>query len=334
MPASSPVTPLLLHALKYFEVAARNLSFTRTAEEMHVTQGAVSQQIKGLEEQLGVRLFRRLHRGLELTHEGERLHRVAAKALRELEAEIQAIVPGATGNALFIRSSPSFSMMWLMPRLNAFARLYPDIELRLRGELFGMSASRMNVEAIDALVLYDRMPEPAGEREGQRTIMLMEEYLVPVASPAYLEKQGPLLQASDFGTRTLLHDDSPWEGARSYAEWGEWVRAATGNDSDEVENFGRHGHQYNLSQLAVNAALHDQGIAVARASLIVNELESGQLVPVVPLCARTSARYFLVLSERGGKDRSMATFRDWIVEECRAFETARDALLQRIVRIV
>lgn len=334
MAAGSPVTPLLLHALKYFDVAARNLSFTRTAEEMHVTQGAVSQQIKGLEEQLGVRLFRRLHRGLELTPEGERLHRVAGKALRELETEIQAILPGGAGNALFIRSSPSFSMMWLMPRLNAFARLHPGIELRLRGELFGMSASRMNVEAIDALVLYDRMPVRGGEREGQQAVMLMEEYLLPVASPAYLEKHGPPGQADDFAARTLLHDDSPWEGARSYAEWGEWVRAATGSDSDEVENFGRHGHQYNLSQLAVNAALHDQGIAMARASLIVNELESGQLVPVVPLCAPTSARYFLVLSGRGGKDRSMTVFRDWIVQECRAFEAERDALLRRIARIV
>lgn len=330
MPSNSAITPLLLHALKYFDVAARNLSFTRTAEEMHVTQGAVSQQIKGLEEQLGVRLFRRLHRGLELTPEGERLHRVAAKALRELEAEIQAILPGAAANALYIRSSPSFSMMWLMPRLNAFGRLYPDIELRLRGELFGMSASRMNVEAIDALVLYDR----PSEREGRQAIELMREYLLPVASPDYLERHGAPAQAADFGSCTLLHDDSPWEGARAYAEWGEWVAAATGGKDDEVENFGRHGHQYNLSQLAVNGALHGQGIAIARASLIVNELESGLLVPAVPLCARTSARYFLVLSERGGKDRSMATFRDWIVEECRAFEDERDAMLQRIARIV
>lgn len=330
MPSSHPVTPLLLHAIKYFDAAARTLSFTRAAEELHVTQGAVSQQIRGMEEQIGVRLFNRLPRALSLTQEGERLHRVVRRLLQELDAELHAIQPGASDQTLVIRSSPSFSMMWLMPRLNSFGRLHPEIEIRLRGELFGMSATRMNAEAIDVLVLYDQF---AGKDERNIT-PLMGEYLLPVASPAYLAQHPPVLQASDFRQLVLLHDDSPWEGAPSFAEWGEWLRLATQSDADEVENFGRHGHQYNLSQLAMNAAVLGQGVAMARTSMILEELGQYQLAPAVPLCVRASARYGLVFKQSGAKHRAMQIFRDWIVEECRQFEIERDAFLAGIARLV
>jgi DNA-binding transcriptional LysR family regulator len=330
MPAAQLVTPLILHAIKYFDAAARNRSFTRAAEELHVTQGAVSQQIRGLEEQVGARLFTRLPRGLALTQAGDRLYRVVGKILHDLEAELQAIAPHASEKTLVIRSSPSFSMMWLMPRLNNFSRLHPDIEIRLLGELFGMSASRMNVEAIDVLVLYDR---PA-EHSGQKVTPLMNEYLLPVASREYLGAHPPIDKAADFRRLTLLHDDSPWEGAPSFAEWGEWLQVATQDDSDAVENFVRHGHQYNLSQLAINAALLGQGVAMARTSLILDHLAREQLLPAVPICVRASAQYSLVFNTGSGKNRAMQIFRDWIVDECRQFEIERDSFLAGIARLV
>lgn len=330
MPPSQLVTPLVLHAIKYFEAAARNLSFTRAAEELHVTQGAVSQQIRGLEEQVGARLFKRLPRGLALTQEGERLHRAVHKALQDLETELHAIRPGSSSKTLVIRSSPSFSMTWLMPRLSDFSRQYPEIEIRLRGELFGMSTSRMNAEAIDLLVLYGQ----PSERSDPHVLPLMSEYVLPVASPHYLDTHDAIRQASDFARHVLLHDDAPWEGAPSFAEWGEWLRGATQSDADEVAGYGRHGHQYNLSHLAINAALLGQGVAMARASLIVDELGRQQLLPAVPVCVRASAQYSLVLNTNPGNRNAIQVFKDWIVEQCRRFELERAALLGGMTKLV
>lgn len=324
------LTPLVLHAVKYFDAAARNLSFTKAAAELHVTQGAVSQQIRGLEEQVGVSLFTRLPRGLLLTREGESLHKAVHRALRELETELQAIQPEAATKHFFLRSSPSFSMMWLMPRLNSFSRLYPDIEIRLRGELFGMSAARMSAESIDALVLYGQ----GAEKPKHHVLPLMSEYLLPVATKDYLEKHPAITDASCFLRHTLLHDDAPWEGAPSFAEWGEWVRKATLSESDEVEKFGHHGHQYNLSQLAINAALLGQGIAIARVSLILEELKSGHLVPVVPVSVRSTADYCFVINESKRSSRSLEVFMGWISAECDAFAAARDEFLSNISTLV
>lgn len=330
MPQNQLVTPLVLHAIKYFESSARYCSFTRAAEELNVTQGAVSQQIKGLEEQVGVTLFKRLSRGLALTAEGERLFRVVHLALGELETVLQAVQPKAQGETLVIRSSPSFSMMWLMPRLSRFSRLYPEIEIKLRGELFGMSTSRMNLEGVDVLVVYEQF----SVRHEQQVLPLMQEYLLPVASSGFLAQAGEISEAAQFGSLSLLHDDAPWEGAAAFAEWGEWLRLATQDSSGTVEKFGSHGHQYNLAQLAINAASHEEGIAMARASLIHEELASGRLLPAVPLAVRASAAYGLVQNGNVRNSRAVRAFTDWIREECTQFELQRDALLAEKARLV
>lgn len=324
------VTPLVLHALKYFDAAARNLSFTRAAAELHVTQGAVSQQIKGLEEQIGARLFVRMTRSLRLTREGSELHRVVNRLLQELELQLQAIQPSLNNKSVAIRSSPSFSMMWLMPRLSGFGRLYPEIEIHLRGELFGMSALKMSAESIDILVLYGQGPDQSNHHASR----LMSEYLLPVANSDYLTRYPALAQASDFTEHILLHDDSPWENAPPYAEWGEWMRIATQCNDNEVQDFVRHGHQYNLSHLAINAATYGQGMAMARTSLILDELAQGQLIPTVPICVKASAAYFLVINEHVGNKKSVNIFKDWLTEECREFETQRNAILSGIARLV
>ncbi|GGC88428.1 LysR family transcriptional regulator [Undibacterium terreum] len=330
MPKNTLVTPLILHAMPYFEAAARNRSFTRAAEELHVTQGAVSQQIKGLEEQVGVQLFKRLARGLELTQEGERLFRVVHLALGEIETTVRAIQPAAMAEALVIRSSPSFSMMWLMPRLSRFSRLYPDIEIRLRGELFGMSMSRMNLEGVDVLVLYEQF----SSRYEQELTPLMGEYLLPVASPGFLQEHPVVQDTAAFQKLNLLHDDAPWEGAAAYAEWAEWLRLATQDRSGAVEQYGTHGHQYNLAQLAINAALHGEGIAMARTSLIREELAAQRLLPVVPLATKASASYGLVQNNNARNSRAVGLFTEWIREECRAFEAERNGLLASMARLV
>ncbi|MFZ6654504.1 LysR substrate-binding domain-containing protein [Undibacterium sp. TJN19] len=326
MPQRQLLTPLILHAIKYFDSAARHRSFTRAAEELHVTQGAVSQQIKGLEEQIGVMLFKRLPRGLALTQEGERLYRVAQKVLRDLEAELHAIQPVAPNKTLLIRASPSFSMMWLMPRLNSFSRLYPEISIRLRGELFGMSNAIMNQEAIDLLIMYGKLPQ----QSDQQVTVLMNEYLIPVASADYLQQHASILTATDFASHRLLHDDSPWEGAPAYEEWTSWLRALTKSSDEETDDLGRHGNQFNLSQLAVNAALQGQGLAMARVSLVMDELNRKQLVPVIAQPVLSAAHYFLVINHSTSNRDAVKLFKEWIIEECQTFELERDNFLRQL----
>ena len=326
MPRSHRLTPAILHALKYFDAAARHLSFTRAADELHVTQGAISQQIRGLEDQIGVKLFQRLAKGISLSYEGERLHKVVKQILAELEAEIQAIQPQSPNRHLIIRSSPSFCMMWLMPRLNRFSRLYPNVEIRLKGEMFGMPVAQMNAEAIDALVVYGR----PGNDEGLEAVPLMAEFLLPVASPAYIEKNGAITELTDFVDHTLLHDDSPWEGAPPYAEWEEWVRGVTDGKRGKVEKLGKRGNLYNLAQLATNAALLGQGVSIARTSLVLEELESAQLMPVYPVCVKSASAYFLMLNPGTMGRESIETFKEWLHEECAEFEKRRNAVLQKI----
>jgi len=323
------LTPLILHSIKYFDAAARNLSFTKAAAELHVTQGAISQQIRGLEEQIGVPLFIRLPRGLMLTREGERLHKAVHRALRDLESELQAIQPAAQTKSIFVRSSPSFSMMWLMPRLGSFSRLHPDIEIRLRGELFGMPPARMTAESIDLVVLYGQESElPAGD-----AFFLMPEYLLPVAAPAYLERTEPISGAGSFARHTLLHDDAPWENAPPFAEWSEWAAKAALSEDVTVEAVCHHGHQYNLSQLAINAALCAQGIAMARSSLVIDELKAGELLPAVPVSVKSSAGYWLILNESRRESSSVKVFKDWIASECNSFSSVRDDLLAQVTTI-
>lgn len=323
------LTPAILHALKYFDAAARHLSFTKAADELCVTQGAISQQIRGLEDQIGVKLFQRLAKGIALSYEGERLYKVVKQILAELETEMQAIQPQSPDRHLIIRSSPSFCMMWLMPRLSRFSRLYPNLEIRLKGEMFGMPVAKMNAEAIDALIVYGRLaPE-----DGLDTVLLMSEFLLPVASPAYIEIARPIRELTDFVDHTLLHDDSPWEGAPPYAEWEEWVRGVAEGRRGKVEKLGKRGNLYNLAQLATNAALLGQGVSIARTSLILDELEKGQLVPVYPVCVKSASTYFLVLNPGTAGRESIETFKGWLQEECHEFEKRRNSILAAIARV-
>lgn len=322
------LTPAILHALKYFDAAARHLSFTRAADELHVTQGAISQQIRGLEDQIGVKLFQRLAKGIALSYEGERLHKVVKQLLTDLETEIQAIQPQSPNRHLIIRSSPSFCMMWLMPRLNRFSRMYPNVEIRLKGEMFGMPVAQMNAEAIDALIVYGR----PGNDEGVEAVPLMSEFLLPVASPAYIEKNGQITDLADFVDHTLLHDDSPWEGAPPYAEWEEWVRGVSGGKRGKVEKCGKRGNLYNLAQLATNAALLGQGVSIARTSLILDELETSQLMPVYPAYVQSASTYCLLLNPGTMGRESIETFKEWLHEECQESDRRRQAILQKIAK--
>jgi len=309
----------MLHAMRAFEAAARHLSFTRAADELHVTPGAVSQQVKLLEDRLGAKLFQRMPRELVLTADGRKLAEAAASAFECLGDAILQLQDSGAQTRLCISCSPSFAMMWLLPRLSGFNRLHPEIELRLKAEFHRLEPARMRSEATDLAIRYE--PAPAA---GLDAAMLMPEYLLPVAGSPFAQRRPLPLSIEALTSLPLLHDASPWDGAPPFSEWLDWLGKATGSGS---ERSGLSGHQFNLSQLAIRAALEGQGVAMGRSALVLDELRAGRLHDVSRIAVRADAAYFLASLPEARDNAACGAFRAWLAAECADFDASRRAFL-------
>jgi DNA-binding transcriptional LysR family regulator len=305
----------MLAWLRSFEAASRLGSITRAADELCISQGAVSQQVRQLEKTLGFPLLLREPSGLRLTPEGCKLGPVAQKAfasLREIVAEVSSpggIVP------LTLSCSPSFAIQWLMPRLGRLLNRQPNIDLRVFGEFHGLNRSRMSADRLEAAIRYD-----LGGYADLRADLLLDEYLIAVASPEYLRGRPPILTDAGLEGQFLLHDSRPWDGAQDDAEWRQFLAGAALG----IRNITL-GKRFNLSQLAIGAALAGEGIAIGRIATVSEELQSGRLVPVVPIAVRSIASYhFISADERPA--RVSGVYR-WLSEESAEFRRKRDKLL-------
>jgi len=307
------LSPSVLTWLRAFDAAARHSSFTLAATELHVTQGAVSQQVKNLEQWLGAPLFHRAQRRLELSRDGLRLKLAVKEAFQVLEHTLRPMRAHAQEPFLNLNCSPSFAMSWLTPRMGALLREHPEIGLRIYGEFHTLNRSRMEQEGIEAAIRFD-----TGEYSDVRATPFLDEWLVPVVSPALLAAQPELRQAARIPTALMLHDASPWERAQEGEEWNSWLQAA-----GAPVPAAHDGQHFNMSQLAINAALAGQGVAMGRLALVLDDLELGRLVPAVPLVALSRASYYYVLSHTPGeRQRILET---WLRREARQFRRRRDA---------
>ena len=215
-----------LASLRFFEATARLLSFTRAGEELGVTSGAVSHQIKYLEDALGCKLFYRLPKSIKLTEEGRDLASVAVRVLRELDQKATEVVASARSSVdVRLRTGHSFALGWLVPRLSTLRARRPEVTLRVIGAYGYIDASQRNFD----LAVEFRQSDPTG----LQSEVLMEEYLIPVCSPEYLAQHEFLLSPPDLARCTLLHDGDAWEAAAEDAEWRHWLSevAASGVDS-------------------------------------------------------------------------------------------------------
>lgn len=295
--------------LKVFTVSARHLSFTRAAEELHVTTGAVSQQIKQLEERLGFRLFRRLPRKLELTVEGKRLAEVVGQAYQAVDLEVARLATGEMSGVVRLRSLPSFLTKWLVPRLPRLLARFPEIELHAQAE--DSSLSLRDGEFDLAIDLND------GTYPGFQTTRLMEEEIFPVCSPALMRERPPLQRPEDLRHYPLLHDITAWRGSHEYAEWEHYL-AAIGAPHVEI----RRGYTFNRNHITIEAAIAGVGVAIARRTLTTNELESGLLVKPFNRRVRTGKFYGIVHPAGALDDQRVRAVHDWIVEEAKAGQAA------------
>lgn len=302
----------ILGALKCFEMAGRQLSFTKAAQALNLTQSAVSQQIRQLEDRLGYPLFVRQARGIQLTSKGLVLFDTTSKAFLDIDQTLQQL--SLSNTPLQVSCLPSLALQWLLPRLTEFHFQQPDVSVRLKAEFQILNQHAMNIDDIDVAIRYD----PTHYSQIQADIIL-DEYLIAVASPEYLAQHPSFANGENLNSVTLLHDAAPWMGAPEFVEWRTWLEAARPEWIEQMD-----GLQFNLSSLAITAALNHQGVAMGRTALIYDELKSKRLVNVFGTYVKAPARY--VLLSRQPKDPRVMAFTSWLKAECKRFDGLRKLL--------
>lgn len=303
---------LPLNALRAFEVAARHMSFTKAAEELHVTPAAISQQIKTLEAYIGMPLFHRYSSGLTLTKAAE----AALPALQEgfigVAQGMQHLRKVSSPNRLDVWVAPSFAIKWLMPRLNRFTDSHPEVDLRLNAsdELMDTdsttisdSAKHFRQQGIDIAVRFGD-----GHYPGCRVDRLMSASVVPMCSPALLKDRfRPLRNADDLLSHALLYDETPYEGR---PDWKDWLERAGVKHANSAT-----GLHFNHVSLALQAACDGQGVVLSIEQLAQIDIEQGRLVVPFDLRIELESAYHIVSLGESEEESAATQFRQWLLTE-------------------
>lgn len=302
----------LLSGLTTFTAAASCASFTQAAEKLHLTTGAISQQIKQLEQNLKLTLFERHSRGIHLTSAGQQLQQVVAQSLTDIAdviTQLQQVKHHA--GEVHLKLTPSFAYKWLVPRLQDFYQQYPDIKIHTfaEGALVDHTDSNFDL-AID----YGQSPYQSSDKKVSAELLLAEQ-LLPVMSPQYMAKfDWQQLNNEDI---TLLHDAMPWMHADKDAEWRFWLQKMK-LTSDKIE-LRSHGHYFNRTDMAIAAAAAGLGVALARCALLDDDLttlglaKAGLVSPFNPIDAQ--AGYYLIQHHHSP---AIDCFKSWLEQQAQA----------------
>jgi LysR family glycine cleavage system transcriptional activator len=284
-----------LNALRAFEAAARHQSFTRAADELAVTQGAVSHQVKALEQQLGLPLFHRQNQRLTLTSAGQAYLPVVRDAFDRLAAGTEQLLAAEQSKRLTISVSPNFAANWLVPRIGQFVEEHPEIDLRINAALHHVDFAR---EDVDMGVRHGE-----GRWPDLHVARLCREELFPVCSPRLLEGARPLRAPADLRHHALLHLDDR-------QDWQKWLEAAGVEDVDLSR-----GVVFNQASMAIRAAVGGQGITLARTALVALLLLEGRLVRPFRLVLPVSYAYYIVCPKATAERPKISLMRDWLLAE-------------------
>jgi len=298
-----PLPPL--NSLVAFEAAARHLSFTRAGMELNVTQGAISRQIRHLEEYLGRSLFVRDKRNLSLTQTGEDYFYSIQQSLQLLANATADVLQWKDSSQITVATSNAMASLWLLPRLSEFQNRHPDIDVRIVAS--DMLKGVMPTE-FDMALYYCRKP-PAG----MTATPLFHERVFPVCSPRFLENQ-QLEKAEDIFSTTLLLLDS----GKEWMGWNEWFQQMDLNPAPPRRRL-----TLNNYPMLIQAALNGQGVSLGWEQLISNYLESGLLVRPVPVELNTEACFYMLEPEVMHRRKSgVDEFRSWLLDRVAAEELA------------
>jgi LysR family glycine cleavage system transcriptional activator len=295
-----------LNSLRAFDAAARHLSFTRAANELFVTQAAVSHQIKALEEFLGVKLFIRRNRQLVLTPEGQAYWPTIRRIFEQLGEATERLKMSGLSGSLTVAVVPTFAVTWLVPRLKRFSELHPEIDVRLKASDTLADFVR---DDVDLQIFFGR---PEDYRSDFHVVNLLDEYLVPVCAPELLDGPHPLRQPNDLKYHTLLHDEST-------ESWRRWLEIAGATEVDPS-----HGPIFSHSNLVLQAARYGQGIAIGHSVLAQTDIQTRRLVRPFDIVLPTGYSYDLVCPEAWFDRPKVQAFTEWLTTLI-ADEQARDA---------
>ena len=298
----------ILSGLATFSATASCHSFTQAAEKLHLTTGAVSQQIKQLEQNLKLTLFQRHSRGIHLTPAGQQLHQIVEQSLSDIGDAIRQLQQvNRYAGEVHLKLTPSFAYKWLVPRLQDFYQQYPDIKIHTFAEGALLDHTDTN---FDLAIDYGQSPYQSSDKKISAELLLAEQ-LLPVMSPQYMAKfdweqalntqNKNTMKSSDsseiWQTVTLLHDAMPWLHADKDVEWQFWLQQMSLSTTDKSA-LSKHGHYFNRTDMAIAAAAAGLGVALARCALLNQGLttaglaKEGLVSPFSPIDAQ--AGYYLI----------------------------------------
>ena len=288
-------------------MVARYCSFTRAADELCLTQSAVSRQVKLLEDELGVLVFKRLHRAIELTPEGQKLFTSVSRGLKEIDSGLHNLQSGSRITQVTVSTSVAFAHFWLMPRLPRFRAIHPEYDLRV---VASDLPATLRPGDVDVAVLFGR-----GLWPGIETQLLFGECVYPVCSPTYLQQHPDLLTPEDLRNHPLLHLDY---GAAKWGsvDWPAWF-AAHGINGQQLPS----GIRLNSYPLVLQAAETGQGVALGWSYITDPMVAAGQLVKLAGPAMQTKDGYYLGTFEGSANRPEVAAFLNWFKQEA---ETAAE----------
>ena len=288
-----------LDLIQGFEAAARNLSFTKAAEELAVTQSAISRQIRGLEEHLGVALFERRARAIALTEQGQTLNRAASDLLERLQQVTDAMRADGAARHLTVTTTSGFASLLLIPRLRRFTQLHPDVDVRISATYKTVNLERSLVDVAVRYLRTDDAPEGAQ--------LLFGEELFPVCSPLLTsEGERPLRSLEDLRHHALLRIDE----AGGFLDWGTWLEAQGLSDFKPAASL-----RFDNYEQMIAAAVAAQGVAMGISSLVSRLMQAGQLIAPFSKSVIGTRSYYVISSAATGLRPHVQAFVAWLVAE-------------------
>ena len=284
-----------LNALRAFEAGARHLSFTKAANELHVTQAAVSHQVKALEVHLGYPLFKRMTRKLGLTEQGRVLFPVVSEAFMRIAETAEDLRSAGDSHTLSVSVTPAFGAKWLVYRLPRFWRKHPEIDLKVHHTI---ACADLRYDDVDVAIRFGQ-----GAWEGVSSEFMLRVDYTPVCSPALLTGKHPLKCPGDLRHHTLLHEDD-------YDGWIQWLAVAGVTDLDP-----RRGPIMDDATVLMQMAVEGGGVALGKLTMVEREITAGILVKPFDITVLTELGYHLVYLPGALEREKVRKFRDFVTEE-------------------
>jgi LysR family glycine cleavage system transcriptional activator len=299
-----------LNSLRAFEAVGRNLSFSKAANELNVTPGAISQQVRGLEDFLEIKLFKRRNRSIVLTDSGQIFLPLLSDGFSRIAEAVDSVRRSQGDEPLTITAAPSFTSKWLIPRLCKFQALHPEIDVRIDASSRLVDFVR---EDIDVGIRFG-----TGEIEGLDSNYLFSFDLIPVCSPDLKHEGKAVHDLTDIRHHTLLHSqDTDFDP--SFPDWAMWLATAGVDDVDASR-----GIFFSQGEMVIEAAIEGQGIALCANVMVAGALESGRLVQPFETRLPVRLSFHLITTRQKSPSSKIGAFRQWILEESAYLREAED----------